>query len=727
MMIRPRFFLRSGLAALLASSISCGTSAPPVARMPEPPAPDPDAEIHALNEAARTAGTQDTIHGVAVQDPYRTLERESEFTERWIEVQNQRTANRIQPTEAAVARLDTLLAIGSISGVTMGGEVVFYSRREGDDEQPTLYARIGDEERALLNPSTMGERAAIDWYFPSPDGSKLAYGVSHNGDERSTLRVLDVATGEHSSESIERTKWTSVAWLPGSDAFYYTRYPAEGEEGFDAERPDNYFPRVFFHELGEDASDDPLVFGGDSGTDFPSPHVSSDGRWLTLNVFRGWSESDVYVLDRGRRGERGVPSARHPLRPVVQGEEFMSEGMVHDGRLLMRTNRNAPRFRIVSVDPSSPGEPSGWTDVIAQNEAPLDAWTLNSEGIVTHYLDDIRSRIYVHDESGAVLREVALPAAGAVRGLSADASGPRIVFGFESYLDAPSLLSSSGADVSVLSRVESAFDASGFTTRQERVASADGTEIPVTLIHTRDLEMDGNTPVLLYGYGGFNVSLMPRFSRNALYWLERGGVYAVANLRGGSEFGEEWHLAGALENKPRVFEDFEAVLSWLTTSGLSRPERIAINGGSNGGLLMGAMLTRVPERFAAAASYVGLYDMVRYHRFPPAELWVSEYGSAEDAELFPVLHGYSPYHQVEEGRAYPATLIETADHDGRVHWAHSTKFAAALQEATSGSRPIFFHMEREQGHGAGTRRSDQVTRYARMFTFIEDELQMRAP
>ena len=405
--------------------------------------------------------------------------------------------------------------------------------------------------------------------------------------------------------------------------------------------------------------------------------------------------------------------------------------MVHDGKLLMRTNRDAPRFRIVRLNPAQPGEPSAWRDLIAESEAPLDGWAVGSEGVVTHYLDDIRSRLYVHDDDGAVLREIELPAPGAVRGLSADPSSARVVFGFESYLDAPSLLSATADEVEVLSRVDSAFDASSFTTRQERVTSADGTEIPVTLIHSRDLdldgELDGNTPVLLYGYGGFNVSLMPRFSRNALYWLERGGVYAVANLRGGSEFGEEWHRAGALENKPRVFEDFEAILSWLSTSGLSRPERIAISGGSNGGLLMGAMLTRVPERFAAAASYVGLYDMVRYHRFPPAELWVSEYGSAEDAALFPVLHGYSPYHQVEAGTAYPATLIETADHDGRVHWAHSTKFAAALQEATSATRPIFFHMEREQGHGAGTRRSDQVTRYARMFTFLEDELQMRAP
>lgn len=725
MTTRPRLFSPSVLPALLALA-SCGTSAPPVARRPEAPAPDPDAEIHALNESARTAGTQDTLHGVVVVDPYRTLERESEFTSRWIAAQNQRTEERIQPSTAAIARLDTLLSIGSISRVTLGGEVVFYSRREGEEEQPTLYARSGDEERALLNPSTLGERAAIDWYFPSPDGSKLAYGVSHNGDERSTLRILDVESGEHADESIERTKWTGVAWLPGSDGFYYTRYPKEGEDGFDAERPDNYFPRVFFHALGSDPDRDPLVFGGENGTDFPSPHVSSDGRWLTVNVFRGWNESDVYVLDRGRRGENGIPDARHPLRPVALGEEFMSQGMVHEGKLLIRTNRGAPRFRIAQTNAADPGQPDSWTDVIPEGDAPLDGWAISYEGFVTHYLDDIRSRVYVHGEDGAVLREIALPAPGAVRGLSASPERPQVVFAFESYLDAPSLLRARGEELTTLASVESAFDSTRFMTRQERVASADGTEIPVTLIHARDLEPDGNTPVLLYGYGGFNVSLLPRFRRDALYWLERGGVYAVANLRGGSEFGEEWHLAGTLENKPRVFEDFEAILSWLSTSGLTRPERIAITGGSNGGLLMGAMLTRVPDRFAATASYVGLYDMVRYHRFPPAELWVSEYGSAEDAALFPVLHGYSPYHQVEDGQTYPAALIETADHDGRVHWAHSTKFAAALQEATSGSRPIFFHMEQSQGHGAGTRRSDQVTRYARMFTFFEDELQMRA-
>ena len=343
--------------------------------------------------------------------------------------------------------------------------------------------------------------------------------------------------------------------------------------------------------------------------------------------------------------------------------------------------------------------------------------------IVVHSIDDIASRVRVYRLDGQPDGEIELPGRGEIFGFDGDAETGRMAIGFSSFVHPPQLFTwtTRQRTLAPVDQVETDFDFASVALSQARVRSADGTEINVYYAHPREMPRDGSNRVLLTGYGGFNVSLLPGFQRNALYWVERGGVYAVANLRGGGEHGEEWHRAGNLANKERVFEDFEAVIRWLGgESNISRPERIAITGGSNGGLLMGAMITRAPDAFAAAASYVGLYDMLRYHRFPPAELWITEYGSADDAAQLPWLHGYSPYHRVRDGVTYPAILITTADHDTRVHWAHSTKFAARLQEATGEPDPsVYFHMEQQQGHGAGMRRSDSVARYVRLFSFIE--------
>lgn len=713
--------------ALLLALAACGGTPPRPTPIPPPEdVPDPDAEIHALNARARQGGVAESIHGTRVEDPFRALERDDELTQSWIAAQNARTEAALPVAPSATARLAELMAIGAISDVMVGGDAIFFSRRDARSEQPILYVREGEQTRALLDPASLGERAAIDWYYPSPDGSLLAFGASENGDEKSTLQILDVRNGEIRELRIPRTKWCNLAWLPDSRGFYYTRYPAPGDEGYDAEQEDHYFPRVFFHALGEDPEDDPRVFGGDRGTDFPAPDVSADGRWLVVNLHRGWSESDVHVFDRGPRGTRNVPTERQPMKPVIVGATSLTTGTVDDGVLYLRTNDGAPRSRLMTTDPRHPSPTAQWRELVPERAAPLEHWALFEGGIAAHYIDDIRSKLVLFDREGNELREVVLPARGAIHGLASTADGDTIAFGFEGYLQPPSLLRFDGAQGAVeeVERVETDIPFARYETRQVRVASADGTEVPVTLLQRRDLEPRGDAPVLLYGYGGFNISLLPAFSRTAIYWLERGGVYAVANTRGGGELGEDWHRAGMLEQKRHVFEDFEAVISWLSESGLSRPDRIALTGGSNGGLLMGAMITRVPERFAAAAAYVGLYDMVRYHRFPPAELWVSEYGSADDADQFPFLFAYSPYHHVERGTAYPAVLIESADHDSRVHWAHSTKFAAALQEATSADAPVLFYLEREQGH-SGARRSDQVARYGRMFTFFEERLGMQ--
>jgi prolyl oligopeptidase len=358
----------------------------------------------------------------------------------------------------------------------------------------------------------------------------------------------------------------------------------------------------------------------------------------------------------------------------------------------------------------------------------IAGWTLLRNAIAVHYVEDVHSSVRVFDLDGRAQGEIALPTRGSVDSISGDRHGDRLALTFSSYFYPPALFDYDTRTRTLVRtyQVASDLDTSAYTLDQTRVPSGDGTPINVYYVHKTALAHDGNNPVLLYGYGGFDVSLLPQFTRSALYFIERGGIYAVANLRGGGEFGEAWHRAGMFEHKPQVFDDFEAAIRWFGSSGLSRPERIAITGGSNGGLLVGALVTRAPATFRAAAAYVGLYDMLRYTLFPPAELWTSEYGDPHEPDAARYLHAYSPYHQVQDGAHYPAVLVETADHDTRVHYAHSTKFAARLQDAQAAAQPIYFYMERAQGHGHGTPLHELVRRYARMYGFLEHELGMQS-
>lgn len=734
---------RIALLAVASTLAACGGGAsgaepahPRADDAPDERSPTAMSPLRELNARARRAGeTTDTLHGVEIADPFRALETRSEITDEWIEWQTARTREALagwaRPEMAE--RIREVLAIGTIGGGAVAGDVAIYSRRDPGREQPALYVqalgRAGPtgEPRILVDPQTYGERAALDWYQLSPRGRYLSFGISANGDERSTLRVVEVATGRVLPDVIDHAKWSEVTWLRSEDGFYYRRYPREGEDGYDASQPDSYHIRLFYHRLGEPVVGDPLVYDPPSPTDFPSASVSDDDRWLVINNFRGWSQSDVYLLDRGRqaRGRVVLPDAEHPLVEVIAGLDHLTWGRVHRGRLYLTTNLDAPRYRIAIVDPARAADRSAWTDLIAEGPSAIEAWTIAGDRIALHVIDDVRSRVLLRRMDGREDGEIPLPGRGEVGSLDGDPETGRLVLGFSSFVHAPAMHLWSARDrrLALLAQVDCPVDLSQYALTQERATSGDGTAINVHLLHRRGLARTGESPVLLTGYGGFNVSLLPGFQRNPLYWVERGGVFAVANLRGGGEHGEEWHRAGNLGSKERVFEDMEAVIRWLSSSGISRPERIAITGGSNGGLLMGAMITRAPDAFAAAASYVGLYDMIRYHRFPPAELWISEYGSAEDATQLGWLRAYSPYHNVRDGARLPAILIETADHDTRVHWGHSTKFAARLQEASGEDDPaIWFYREQLVGHGAGTRLSDLVSRYVRMYAFVEHVL-----
>jgi prolyl oligopeptidase len=741
-MTKDRFLLLG----ILLGACSGGSSPPPE----YPPMPDRDEDtvdevatptgsaIQELNRRARAGAVTETIHGVEVADPYRGLEEDSPLTTEWIDVQTARTAAAVASWSrvATSERLEALLRIGTVSGGAVAGTSVFYQLREGDREQPALMVRgVGARgtARILVDPQTLGEHAALDWYFVSPSGRYVAYGISESGDERSTLHVVETANGHVLADAIEHTKWSEISWLHDETGFYYRRYPREGEPDYSAEEPDSYHPRLFFHTLGTDPATDPLVFSPTDPTHFPSASVSDDDRYVVVSNFAGWSQSDVHLLDRGAsaRGRVLAPDATHPLWPIVVGQDHLYTARVHDGQMYVLTNEDAPRYRLMRTAPTAASsDRSTWATVIPEGTAAVEDWSIVGDRFVLHVLDDVRSRLMVHRIDGRADGEITLPGRGAVAGIDGDPETGRLVIAFSSYVHAPQLLlyTARTRRIETLVEIPSPVDLSTLEVTQEHVPSADGTLINVYYVQRRGTPHDGSAPVLLNAYGGFNISLLPSFARHPLYWVERGGIFAVANLRGGAEFGEDWHRAGNLANKHHVFEDMEAVIRWFSSSGISRPDRIAITGGSNGGLLMGAMITRCPDAFAAAASYVGLYDMVRYHQFPPAELWVTEYGSSEDPAQFRTLLDYSPYHHVVDGTEYPSILIETADHDTRVFWGHSTKFAARLQEATGDAEPdVWFYRERQVGHGAGTPVSALVARYTRMYAFVEHALAVEPP
>lgn len=711
----------------------CGGAGNPTQQIPEPSDRD---RIATWNAAARSGAVTETLHGVDVSDPYRALEEDTEATRAWIEAQTRRTEEMLADVAmpGAEGRIRELLSIGTLERPAIGGDSLFYMSRSGDRERSALYRRASDGTVTLLvAPETWAERAAIDWFYPSPGGTYVAFGVSDNGDERSTLHVVHTADGTIADDTIARTKWSTVAWLHDDSGFYYTRYPAPGEASYDAAQPESYFPRVFFHRLGTDSRNDTLVWGAPNPTDFPWVNVSNDDRTLVLHNMRGWSASDVYVMDRGGAPASRVvaPDATHPLRTVIDGFESLSDARVVDDTLYLHTNLNAPRGRIVCIPLAHVEDRSTWTDLVPEDDGPIEDWALTKSSVVVHRLKQVASTLDLYPrlpkgDRKAQGTSVSLPSIGALGTLDADVDSEQVVFDFSSFFLAPTLYEITEPTLTPerLLQVDGAFDATRFVLERETVPSADGTPVNVYVMHDARALRDANNPVLLYGYGGFNVSLLPSFSRSTLYWLERGGVYAVANLRGGGEFGEAWHRAGMRDQKQHVFEDFEAVIAWMSDSKWSRPERIAIQGGSNGGLLMGAMLTRVPETFGAAVAGVGLYDMVRYTLFPPAALWASEYGDPTVPSDFVTLHSYSPYHRVRDGIRYPFSLIETADHDTRVHWAHSTKFAGRLQDAALDPTRIHFYMEKQLGHGRGVSLQDQVRKQLRTQAFLTRALGM---
>lgn len=664
----------------------------------------------------RVSPVIDVLHGEPVADPYRWLEAgDGAEVRAWTEAQNAHTAAWMaaQPARAVVhARLRELLAIGALGAPAMAGGRFFHQRREGTQDQPVLLVRegIGGADRVLLDPNAFDAQGttALDWYFPSPDGRLLAYGLSRGGTEESTLQLLDVATGATFGEAIPGTRATALAWLPDGRGFYYARYPRPGTVP-DAER--QYHRAIWFHALGTDAVADRPVFQPAQKEHWPGVKLSGDGRWLLVSVARTFDQVDLWLEDR--QDGRG-------LQPVVRDLPHAFEAEVENGVLYVRSNVHSPQYALYRAPAAAPAL-DRWEELVAPRaDAVLDGFRLTRGHVALSYVERASSRLRVVPRAGGAVRELALPALGSVMGWGSEPASDVLVYGFASYTVPPGLygVELPEGEARCWARVEADVAPERYQVDQVMVPSRDGTPVSMFLVHRRDLVRDGTAPAYLTGYGGFNISLTPQFSRAWLFWLERGGVLAIPNLRGGGEYGEAWHQAGMLARKQNTFDDCIAAAEWLIRERYTSPAHLALAGGSNGGLLAGAVLTQRPELFAAVVIQVPLLDMLRYHLFRIARLWIPEYGDPDDAEAFRWLRAYSPYHHVRDGVAYPAVLLATAAGDTRVDPLHARKMAARLQAATASPQPVLLRLETDAGHGAGKPVSKALEELADTWTFV---------
>jgi prolyl oligopeptidase len=662
----------------------------------------------------------EVLHGVAVADPYRWLEDgDSPETRAWVEAQNEFTRSVLDglPQRSAIhARLDTLLTTGAVTTPVLRGARRFYQRRDGRMDQPRLVVRDGPDgaERTTIDPNTLSASGlvALDWWYPSESGRRLAFGLSEGGTELSTLYVMDVEGGEKLElERIPYTRAASLAWLPDDSGFYYTRYP---EPGSVPEGDELYYRRVFFHPLGKDWRLDREIFGaGRAREDWPNVDLSSSGRWLAVHVQQGWVRTDVYLLDRDH--------PEHGFVPIQTDVDAVAIPVFAGDRLLIHTNRDAPNYALYEVDPERPARES-WRLVLTERpDRVLESVHAAAGRLVAHELHHAASELRLYQMDGSLQAEVELPSIGTLTGIGGEWTGDRITIGFTSFAQPPSAYdvdpASGDARLFALGDLPEGFDPSRYQVRQEWYTSRDGTRVSMFVIHHKDHPPE-RSPTLLTGYGGFSVSRTPSFIAALPMWLDAGGVYALANLRGGGEYGEAWHRAGMLGNKQNVFDDFIAAAEWLIGRGYARRDALAISGGSNGGLLVGAALTQRPDLFRAVVCQVPLLDMLRYQHLRIARLWIPEYGSADDAEQFRWLYAYSPYHHVQPGERYPATFLLTAEGDSRVDPMHARKMAARLQASTASEAPILLRVETAAGHGQGKPRSKQLAEATDVWSFL---------
>jgi prolyl oligopeptidase len=669
--------------------------------------------------AARRLKLTENLFGHPVADPYRWLEDAgSDEARQWLAAQDELWAGHrggLARREAFAARVTELLQVGSVGLPAWRGQARLYTRRDPGQEHAVLYVHDGsagdgpdDRGRVLLDPAALDPsgRTTLDAWQPDKEGRLLAYQLSEGGNEESLLRVLDIATGEIVDGPIDRCRYSGVAWLPGGKSFYYTRrLPPESVPAGEAQ----YHRRVYLHTVGAPPETDTEIFGaGRDKTSYFGASVSRDGRWLFISASVGTApREDVWIADLAA----GDPAAPVLVPLLTERDAMASPHVGRDGRLYVFTDLDAPRGRLCVTDPATPG-PEHWRDLVGEDPsavlrdyAILD--DLDQPVLVVSHTRHAVSEVSVHDlATGERLSGLDLPGVGTVGGIGERPEGGHEAwFGYTDYATPPVILrydARAGELSTWAASPGTAQRPPAVTASQVTYRSADGTAVPLVIIEPAGTA--GSPPAarscILYGYGGFDISLTPGYSASILAWVEAGGVYAVAGLRGGSEEGEEWHRAGMLDRKQNVFDDFHAAAEYLIEGGITEPSRLAVWGGSNGGLLVGAAVTQRPDLFNAAVCSAPLLDMVRYERFPIGETWNVEYGSAAVPEQLGWLLGYSPYHRVRDGADYPAVLFTLFSNDTRVDPVHGYKMCAALQHATASARPVLLRAEGQVGHGA---------------------------
>ena len=669
----------------------------------------------------------EVLHGTRVHDPYRWLEDgDSPEVAGWSAAQNARTRAVLDALPARPAlheRMLSLLQVGMVGAPAVVADRVFTLEREGDQDQAVLVVRsavdVNMPPRTVVDPHDMAadHAASIDWFTPSPDGRLVAYGVSEGGSEHGTLRIVDVETGDLLTDAIPHIRHPSLAWMPDNSAFAYSRLPdpatvAAGEEG--------YWETVWWHRLGADPAGDELLLGDLQKTALPATAISVDGRWLAFHITYMPTRTDVVLLDR-HTGRRTV---------LVEGEEASTWCQIFGDRLYATTNLSAPRGRVITATLARP-QAEHWQTIVAESSAVIDSAVVAGGRLVVASAEAAVSRLHHYALDGGNCREIVLPELGSIGGFDADPAAERAFFTFTSFARPPGLWRWSSDDDTVepWTSFASPVDAGTFVVERVFYPSTDGTDIPMFLVRATATEVTSDTPTLLTAYGGFAITNTPGYSSATVAFCEAGGVWAVAGIRGGGEYGEEWHRSGMLANKQQCFDDFHAAADWLVAEGRTSRDRLAIRGGSNGGLLVGAALTQRPDLCCAAVCAVPLLDMLRYHRFLIGALWIPEYGDPDDPEQFAIIEAYSPYQRVVDGTAYPASLITTAESDSRVDPLHARKFAARLQAATANpdQHPVLVRIEDRAGHGVGKPAWKQADEAADIWAFVFWQLGMDRP
>ncbi|MEB3290316.1 MAG: prolyl oligopeptidase family serine peptidase [Leptolyngbya sp.] len=662
----------------------------------------------------------DVYHGTEVADPYRWLEdTQSAETQAWIEAQNQLTFGylaQLPGRETLNQRLTQLWNYERYGTPFKRGGRYFYFKNDGLQNQSVLYTltSLGAEPRVLLDPNRLSAdgTVALSGMAVSENGAYLAYGLSASGSDWVEWQVRNIDTGEDTDDRLKWVKFSGVSWSHDHQGFFYSRYDEPDPANLHAAV--NYYQKLYYHRLGTPQSEDVLIYERPDQKEWGfSGGVTEDGRYLVISVWRGTDPNNLVFY-------KDLTNPDSPVIELISEFEANYSFVANEGtRFWFRTDRQAPKGRLIAIDLTQP-DPAHWQEVIPEGENTLEGVSLLNHQFVVDYLKDAYTQIQIYTLEGAWVRDVELPGIGSAGGFDGKREDTETFYSFTSFTVPNTLyrydLITGESTLYRAAQVD--FDPNAYDTRQVFYPSADGTRIPMFIVHKRGLVLNGQNPTLLYGYGGFNVSLTPAFSVSNLVWMELGGVYAVPNLRGGGEYGEDWHQAGTKLNKQNVFDDFIAAAQWLIDQGYTTAQKLGIMGGSNGGLLVGACMTQRPDLFAVAIPAVGVMDMLRFNQFTIGWAWESDYGSPQNEAEFRALYAYSPLHNLKPGTAYPATLITTADHDDRVVPAHSFKFAAALQQTQGGDTPALIRIDTKAGHGAGKPTAKVIEEAADKWAFL---------